>query len=426
MPEHHDLTEGPAPRALIVTIHTPQKTDVDVDASCLELERLANTLGIEVVGREVQKRANTRTSTYFGEGKLEEIKANSLHDVDMVLVDDELSPSQQRTLARELEVEVFDRTAVILRIFESRAQTRESRLELELARLQYDMPRLRDDVTVSDRAGGGGGRGARGDTALALSKQQRRDRRAALKKELAEIQATEASRRDRRQDTFQVALVGYTNAGKSSMMRALTGSEVLVEDKLFATLGTTVRQLAPPATPAVLISDTVGFINNLPTELVASFRSTLDEAKDADFLLFVVDASDPHWRVQLAVTRDTLAGIGASDIASLVVLNKSDMIDEEIRQALGEELPEAVIMSAHNPDDVSKLRDLLLLAQEKEMREETLLIPYRAGELVGEIHARSRVLDESHNEEGTLFRLQARPAMLAKWEGVLKRFAKSK
>ncbi|MFU8803632.1 MAG: GTPase HflX [Bradymonadaceae bacterium] len=419
MPEYEESTPNRRPRALIIAAQRAHDLDADVEASCVELERLAGTLGIEVVGREIQKRSKTRSATYLGAGKIEEIKEGALSEVDLVLIDGELSPSQQRNLERELEVEVFDRTAVILRIFESRAQTREAHLEIEIARLQYDMPRLRDDQDLADREGGGGGRGARGHTAVELSKQQRRDRRAALIRELADVQASEAARRERRRETFQVALVGYTNAGKSSLMRALTGSEVLVEDKLFATLGTTVRQLAPPTTPQILISDTVGFIKNLPHELVASFRSTLDEAKDARFLLFIVDASDPEWRSQLELTRETLQAIGASKIPSKVVLNKIDRLDETACEQLTEELPDALLLSAHDPNDVLCLRDILIEAQGRGMCEETLLVPFTDGQLLGEIYNNARVIEETHTEAGTALRLQARPEALDRWRSIL-------
>lgn len=406
------------PRALVIAAQHPQlQTEADVHASCVELERLANTLGIEVVLTEVQKRARTTSVSFLGAGKIAEIK-NKLADIDidLVLVDGELGPGQQRHLEKTLEVEVFDRTAVILRIFEQRAQTRESFLEIEIARLQYDMPRLRDDHSANIRQAGGGGRGGSGHTSTELSKQQRRDRMSALRRELAEIQAVEATRRDRRRETFQVALVGYTNAGKSSLMRALTGSEVLVEDKLFATLGTTVRQMTPVTTPQILISDTVGFIKNLPHELVASFRSTLDEARDARFLLFVVDSSDEDFRSQLALTTETLAAIGASEIPSLIVLNKIDRLSEDERDALREEFPEALQLSAHDSTDVEGLRNTLIAAQEKAMVLDTLMVPYSKGQLLGEVRANARVIAEEYTEVGTEVQIHAWPAMLERWK----------
>jgi GTPase len=418
-PDKHTLIQSEKiPQALIISARGPLDSEEDVEASCIELERLAGTLGITVVGREFQRRPKTTGTSYLGAGKIAQIKETALEGIDLVLVDGALTPAQQRHLERELEVEVFDRTAVILRIFESRAQTREAHLEIAIARLQYEMPRLRDDLSISGKEGGGGGRGARGHTAVELSKQQRRDRLAVLSKELAEIQASEAARRDRRSEAFQVALVGYTNAGKSSMMRALTGSEVLVEDKLFATLGTTVRQLYPATTPHILVSDTVGFIKNLPHELVASFRSTLDEARDAQLLLFVVDASDPDWPGQLKLTQETLEAIGASTIPSKIILNKVDRLTEDQRLELAATHPDALLMSAHDSEDVSNLRSMLIEAQEQSMEEQTLLIPFAQGRIVGEVHARARVLDERHTESGTVLKIRARPQDLARWQNM--------
>src|SRR5690606_36997482 len=238
-----------------------------------------------------------------------------------------------RTLEVAFAAEVLDRPAVILRVFEARARTREAKLEIELARLVYELPRIRDDHSLGDREGGGG-RASRGHTNVELAKQRARERIAALREELARAESIAERRRRVRADRFRVALVGYTNAGKSSLMRQLTGSEVLVEDKLFATLGTTVRPIVPPLAPPVLVIDTVGFIDRLPHSLVASFRSTLAEAHDAQLLLHVVDASDPAFRAQAKVTEQVLAEIGAGDTPTWLVLNKADRLTADQRAAL--------------------------------------------------------------------------------------------
>jgi len=328
--------------------------------SLSELEQLASGLGIRVVRTVIQKRSARTSPALVGEGKLRELASLRASVIaERVLVDGELSPGQQRNLELALGVEVLDRTAVILSIFEQRAQTREARLEVEIARLQYETPRVRDDHAIDDREGGGG-RGGKGHTNVELAKQRNRERLAELRRELAEVQASAATRRMRRKDTLRVALVGYTNAGKSSLMRALSGSDVLVEDKLFATLGTTVRSLSPATKPPILVSDTVGFIKNLPSELVASFRSTLDEAHEAGLLLLVVDAADPEWREQLRVTRDTLEAIGASGVASRVLLNKIDRVDAETRAALALEVPDALQLNAYAPEDIRRLHEVLV------------------------------------------------------------------
>lgn len=447
-----DNPSGEKHRALILGIHLPQQTDEDVSRSLAELELLANTLGIDVVRREVQRRASGESALLVGAGKLRELarltggpgaargadeddEEDGIPDADLpdeaptvtlVLVDADLSPRQQRNLQSALAVPVMDRSAVILRIFERRAQTRESRLEVEIARLRYEMPRLRELSAGDDRHGGGGGaggvggRGGRGHTNLELARQQSRDRIAQLRRELAEIQDTESARRSQRSDTFQAVLVGYTNAGKSTLMRALTDSDVLVEDKLFATLGTTVRRLQPEATPQVLVSDTVGFITNLPHELVASFRSTLEEARNGHLLLQVVDASDTQWRAQLAVTRETLESIGATDTPALLVLNKIDRLSEDARQALRDEVPHAIQLSAHQPADVARLRDAILAAQDRAMHEQTLRIPYKMGQLLGEIRMNARVIDEKFDALGTMLRVRARAESIARWQSLLR------
>jgi GTP-binding protein HflX len=430
MSEYTVITEpnqNQSPRALLVAVQRPQQSDEDVQTSCAELESLARTLGITVVQRELQNRTGTSSSTYVGSGKLEELarltggSGEDEHNdpiADLVLVDGELSPRQQRTLELALEVEVMDRTAVILHIFERRAQTREAKLEVEIARLEYQLPRIRDDDAKDDRQGGGG-RGERGHTNVELDKERTRDRIAQLNQELADVQSTEASRRERRQDVFQVALVGYTNAGKSSLMRGLTGSEILVEDKLFATLGTTVRKLQPAATPPILLSDTVGFIKNLPHELVQSFRSTLDEAKHAQLLLLVVDVSDSDWRDQLRVTRQTLESIGAGEVPRKVVLNKIDRLDDQRREQLADEMPDALQVSALDSDLVRQLRDELVATRDSGLCEETIFVPFTEGQLVGLIHAEAHVLEEAHIEEGTVFQVRARPEALDRWRSML-------
>jgi GTPase len=435
----HQKTKRSQPKALVITVQRPEESDAEIAVSGAEMRRLAATLGIEVVAHEVQKRQKPSSSTYVGSGKLKELSAytdgpgevsptsdeeeplvysQDVPQVELVLVDDELSPRQHRILEISFDAEVLDRTAVILEIFERRARTKEARLEVEIARLNYELPRRRDDATKRGRRGGGG-RGERGHTNVELDKARIRDRIAFLEQELTDAQARHASRRDRRQEVFQVVLVGYTNAGKSSMMRGLTGSEVLVEDKLFATLGTTVRQLHPRTKPPILVSDTVGFVKNLPHELVASFRSTLDEALEAAHILLVVDASDPDWPDQLAVTEQTLESIGASEIPTQLVLNKVDTLSEQRRREFEELFPEAIQISALDEGDLTRLRERILRVREMGLCDETLMIPYTDGHLLGEIYERALVDEERHTEEGTVLRVRARTVDLARWKNEL-------
>ena len=242
---------------------------------------------------------------------------------EFVIVDHEISPSQARNLERATGAQVLDRTGVIVEIFHRHAHSREAKLQVEIARLKYVAPRLRESSAGGGRQQGSGA----GESDLELDRRKIRDRLAELKEQLEGIQRDNDQRRSARRDQLRVALVGYTNAGKSSLMRALTGSEVLVADKLFATLDTTVRALQPETKPRVLVSDTVGFIKKLPHDLVASFRSTLDEALEASLLLFVVDASDPTYESQLEVSRNVLREIGAEVVPSRLLLNKIDRVE---------------------------------------------------------------------------------------------------
>jgi GTP-binding protein HflX len=418
-----------APRhAVLVSVQGPDRSDAAAERSLNELEQLLRGLGIRVQARVVQKRQHP-TSTYVGEGKLRDLarltggsgkvsripmpsgSAPRAGATGLVVVDDELSPGQQRGLEQATAAEVLDRTAVILRVFERRARTREAMLEVELARLTYELPRIREDASLGDREGGGG-RASRGNTNVALAKQRSRTRIAELRRELAGLQDGAAVRRQRRASAQKVAIVGYTNAGKSSLMRALTGSDVLVEDKLFATLDTTVRTLAPPSSPPILIADTVGFIERLPHPLLASFKSTLDEANEASLLLFVVDASDLDRRRQLEVTRQTVEEIGAGMLPHLVVLNKIDRVSEDDRRALSDELPLAIQVSAFSSRDVAALRQRLIDAFDRELETATFEVPYDRQSLFAELRDQVRVLAESYGGERLTVTVRAAPALV--------------
>jgi len=330
---------------------------------------------------------------------------------DVVVFDCELSPSQLSNLHKALGCEVLDRTGVIVEIFSRHARTREARIQVEIARLSYLAPRIRETGDSGDRGGGGGtgGRGA-GETSIELDRRRIRDRISELRADLESVQQESNTRRQRRNDQAEVAtvaLVGYTNAGKSSLMRALTGSEVLVADKLFATLDTSVRALHPETHPRILVSDTVGFIKRLPHDLVASFRSTLDEARNASLLLFVVDASDSSFRSQLAVTKQVLGEIGVDDIPGRIVLNKSDCLSTDERASLAAEFPDAIFLSTRNPADVAALRDTLQEFFEEGYVEEDLFLPYSKPSLVGDVRRAFRVVGEAYDEEGVTFRVRA-------------------
>jgi len=495
-------TEGLAdrPRAVVVAVQLPGVTDEQLGSSLAELERLAATLGLEVVGRVTQRRDRLAAAAVLGEGKLEELarwtggpgyvpnpapkkrqkknrndgepatgegtappgaSAKTGDDVvddalpeeervKLVLVDHELTPSQSRNLEKATTAEVVDRTSVILRIFQRHARTREARLQVELARLAYEAPRLRETGGGGDRQRGGvGGKGA-GESALELDRRRIRDRMAELRRELERAGTEDAVRRVRRVERGDtVALVGYTNAGKSSWFRRLTGGDVYVADELFATLDTTVRALVPETRPRVIVSDTVGFIKKLPHDLVASFRSTLDEAREASLLLHVVDASDPAWREQLEVTREVLGELGlvlrpwggeeeptrhraargpltASDVLPgtatgerpcLILLNKADRLDDDARAALAVELPDALMVSARDDDDLAAVHARIVAFFEASMEDAELFIPWAEHARVHAIHEAARVLGEDHEPEGTRLRVRAPAPTLARLRG---------
>lgn len=337
----------------------------------------------------------------------------------IVAVDHEITPSQARNLERATGATVMDRTGVIVEIFHRHARSREAKLQVEIARLTYVSPRMREAGGRGDRQQGGiGGRGA-GESGLELDRRKIRDRIAELREELAAVQKTQATRRERRRDARRVALVGYTNAGKSSLMRALTDCDVFVADKLFATLDTTVRALQPETKPRILVSDTVGFIKKLPHDLVASFRSTLDEALEASLLLYVVDASDATFHAQLEVTRAVLAEIGANAAPSIVLLNKIDRVPEAQRVQLAAEFPDAMQLSAKSVGDVLRLRDRLVAFFDGGMIDGELFLRYGLERHLGAVHEQTKVLDETYDERGVRFHVLCHPDVLARLRALL-------
>jgi len=411
--------------AVVAAVQLPNVSDVEFEASLAELRDLAKTLGFTVRGTFTQKRGGFDTTAYLGVGKREEIRqfVNGETEFDALLVDHEISPSQARNLENEVGCEVMDRTMVILEIFHRNARSRAARAQVEIARLGYMAPRLREAAKLAGPQGrqrsGMGGRGA-GESHTELDRRKIRDRIAELQLEIVAMDAerkTQRARRLGRQRLASVALVGYTNAGKSTLMRALTGSEVLVANKLFATLDTTVRALHPESVPRVLVSDTVGFIKNLPHGLVASFKSTLEEALDASLLLHVIDAGDPGFERQLEVTEHVLKEIGAEDVPRLIVFNKIDRVGDTEEQAereaaLRAAYPDCEVMSARRPDDVAKLRGKIVAYFQKDLIEAELFLPWSAQQLRGDIYAHCEVLEERADGDGAFFHVRGEPDMI--------------
>jgi GTP-binding protein HflX len=401
-------------RAIVASVQLPKVGDVEFEASLTELRQLAKTLGFEVVGKFTQKRAGFDSGAYFGKGKREELRLlREQAAADVVLIDHEISPSQQFALTKEVGCEVMDRTMVILEIFHRHASSRYARAQVEIARLGYMAPRMREaakEAGPKDRGRSGTGGRSGGESHGELDRRKIRDRIAELQKELDGMgleRRTQRARRQEREGLARVALVGYTNAGKSTLMRALTASEALVADKLFATLDTTVRALHPETVPRVLVSDTVGFIKNLPHGLVASFKSTLDEALEASLLLHVVDASDAGFERQLAVTEEVLAEIGAEGVPRLLVFNKIDRGGDET--ALRAKHPDCIVMSAKREGDVARLHEAIVAFFQRDLVEAELFLPWSEQKLRGQIFATCTVLEERSDAEGAFLRVRGEP-----------------
>ena len=443
-------TKPPVPRAVLVGIQLPGVDDAEHAGSLEELRRLVKTLGYDVVGTISQKRDDIDSGTVLGKGRLKDLadmtggtgvvgsmavprksKARERFEEpdekrtereadapaggagshpEFVIIDHDISPNQARNIEHATRAQVLDRTGVIVEIFHRHARSREAKLQVEMARLKYVAPRLRESSAGRGRQQGAGA----GEADIELDRRKIRDRLAELKEQLEDIQRDSDERRSARRDQLRVALVGYTNAGKSSLMRALTGGEVLIADKLFATLDTTVRALHPEAKPRVLVSDTVGFIKKLPHDLVASFRSTLAEALEASLLLFVVDASDPTYESQLEVSRNVLREIGADLVPSRLLLNKIDRVGEADRAVLREKYPDAILLSSKSPEDVSALRATIVAFFESAMVEERLVLPHARQGLLSEVYENARVLSEDYDTTGRIMMVRGLPGAIAR------------
>jgi GTP-binding protein HflX len=401
-------------------------SDVEFNSSLAELGDLAKTLGLEVVGQFTQKRSSFDATAYIGVGKREEIKtfleAEQEEPIEFILVDHEISPSQALNLENEVDCEVMDRTVVILEIFHRNASSHAARVQVEIARLTYMAPRLREAAKRAGPMGrqrsGTGGRGT-GQSRSQVDSQKVRNRIAELQKEIDAMEANRDTQRSQRQGQPAVALVGYTNAGKSTLMRALTGRDALVANKLFATLDTKVRTLYPESVPRVLVSDTVGFIKNLPHGLVASFKSTLDEALSASLLLHVIDAGDPGFEMQIEVTDKVLAEIGADDVPRIRVFNKIDYLGDETEQTkriaeLKATYPDCIVLSARCKDDITTLHQAIMQVFQQQLVESEIFLPWSKQGLRGEIFASCEVLEERADEAGAFFRFRATVDVVAK------------
>lgn len=394
------------------------------DDSLAELGRLAETDGAVVVLTMKQRLDAPIPKTFIGKGKVEELVSYVRNlDADVVIFDDELTPSQQSNLERAVgePVKIIDRTALILDIFGEHARTKEGRLQVQLAQLQYVLPRLRgmwSHLVGEQTRGGIGSRFGQGESQLEVDRRLIRDRISTLRKELSELEKRRGIQSKARWDSgvFRVSLVGYTNAGKSSLLNRLTGAGVYAKDELFATLDPTTRSLVLEERRKLTLTDTVGFIQKLPTTLVESFKSTLAEARAADLLLLVVDVSDKRWRDQMAAVVEILRDIDSDGIRRVLVLNKIDLLTQDERIALKTENPSAVLVSAEDSTGINGL--LYRIGKEASEGDETItaLIPYSKGLLLKMCHERCQVIRERYVDGGLLATLKASERMRATLE----------
>jgi GTPase len=388
----------------------------DAETSLTELAALATTAGSVVLDALIQRRATPDAATFVGSGK-----ARELADVvvatgaDTVVCDGELTPGQLRQLEEIVKVKVIDRTALILDIFAQHATSREGKAQVELAQLQYMLPRLRGWGQSLSRQGGGLGTRGPGETKIETDRRRIRARISRLRREIAAMATVRSTKRSSRQrgNAPSVAIAGYTNAGKSSLLNRLTGAGVLVEDALFATLDPTVRRATLPDGRAVTLTDTVGFVRHLPHQLVEAFRSTLEEVADADLVLHVLDGSHPDPAGQLSAVHGVFADIGAGDVAELIVVNKTDAADPATLAELRRLVPGAVFVSARTGDGLTTLVETLMERVPHPDVELSVLIPYTRGDLVSRVHATGEVIGVEHLPQGTGLRARVSPALAA-------------
>jgi GTP-binding protein HflX len=387
-----ETVEAPRQRALLVG------SDEGID----ELARLADTAGADVAVAEVVRLDTVNPATYVGSGKARQLAERAgADDIDVVIFDDELSPAQQRNLEGIFGCDVVDRVALILDIFAQHAHSRAGMLQVELAQLRYRLPRLRGrGRQLSQQAGGIGTRGP-GETQLEVDRRRIQRRLARLERELAALERVRATQRKARQRRAvpTVSLVGYTNAGKSTLLNRLAGAGVLVEDRLFSTLDPTTRRMTLPGGEEVLITDTVGFVRRLPHQLVAAFRSTLEATKDAQLLVHVVDAAADDPEGELAAVRQVLGELGA-DVPELLVCNKADVADSERLGELTGRHPDALVVSARTGAGLDRLVEAVADALARCASLVTLTVPYDRGDVIAALHRDARVVAEVHSEEG--------------------------
>ena len=409
-----------SPKTILVGIKlpgSPSSSEILLD----ELKGLAVTAEYDPVAELTQRLNEINPKTFIGSGKVEELKHAVLHhSPEVVIFDEELSPRQNRELEKILKCRVIDRPWLILEIFSHHARTREAKTQVELARLKYALPRLTKMWGHLSRQRGGIGMKDVGETQIQLDQRMIRNEIHKLEKKLKQIDREKKTQRKSRQGTFKVALVGYTNVGKSSLMNKLTGANTLVENKLFATLDPTVRKIKKNFPYPVLLSDTVGLINKLPHDLVASFKSTLDEVRDADLLIHVVDISHPEYKNQLQTTDDLLIQMGMDEIEVILVFNKIDSIEDiEILEKAHEKFPSAVSISCKKNEGIDVLRQKIIIQYEKRLSPYLMELEHSQAGIISQIRKFALIVKEDYKEDHICLSLRLPPGGKAKLKNIL-------
>ena len=421
MHEMHEIPRNHRERALLVGMVPSSERVAEMEESLDELTLLADTAGAEIVGRVIQVRSAMHPAYYIGTGKAKSIAEQcKAEEIELVIFDDDLTPAQVRNLDRIIERRILDRSGLILDIFASRAKSRQAKLQVELAQLQYMMPRLtrqwdhlsRQEGGVAGGSGGAIGVRGPGETQLEIDRRLIRGRITHLRRNLDHVVASYNRQRQRRSAMFCITLVGYTNAGKSTIFNAFTQADTLIENRLFATLDATTRLINVTDGQPVLLSDTVGFIRKLPHHLIASFKSTLAEVYDADLLLHVVDGSHPNHVEHIVTVNQVLTELGVSDLPLLLVFNKADQLEsQDALDILSLSYPDAIAVSALDPGDIDRLRNRISRLIDQRRVELELLIPYDNGHAVSVAYEAGDVLFREDDSEGVRLTVRMMPSV---------------
>jgi len=403
-----ELAHNARERCILVGVSTRLMSREELDESMEELSLLADTAGADVVGRMTQDRDRFEPATFIGKGKVEELGQRVIAEqIPLVIFDDDLSPVQVRNLERELQCKVLDRSGLILDIFASRAKSSEAKSQVELAQLEYMLPRLTRQWTHLSKQFGGIGTKGPGETQIETDRRMIRTRISHLKEKLERIAQQRTTQRKGRSKHTRAALVGYTNVGKSTLLNLLSGSDVFVENRLFATLDPTTRIVSLAASNDILMTDTVGFIRKLPHHLVASFKSTLEEVTEADILLHVVDVSSPYYEDQIRIVEETLEELGAADKATLMVFNKVDRLpDRSMLAVIGTKYSNRVFISATRGINILGFKEEVAHLVQKEFLTEEFVLPQKEQRLISQLYAMGEVLERVYEDEVVRLRLR--------------------